>query len=554
MSIILVHIGSTIPHYIYDNLYQIFNRTQCPVYIVLSNILVHTFKKEMVKLKNWRKIIIVSDSSLKLEKNHNTYKNFIKNYNLTFRDNFWISTTSRFFYIAACMKQYDLTNIYHIENDNMIYFDTIDPMPMNKIYLVKDSDNRVIPSIIYIHNHEQADDLCNFISKTVQSSTTFINDMEILSKYPNAEYFNCDPSSNENVYDGCAIGQYLGNVDPRNKNLTSTLDRMTQPSGFINETCFFKVSDYIIKKVDQDYFIKGNKIMNLHIHSKQLYQFSDKFSVKYEDIITGDRIVELCDYIITTRQIDNYHKNIEHLNSKKIFIDETCTINIPNKEVKVFVYQHILYAIKDLLRNWPGTLKLYVHNSDHAFIDDDILDIPQIKSVYAQNINTKVYDKLICLPIGLQNSMHCKNNLIIMYEIMSKCYKYKKTKNIFINLNSNTYPYRETVKQECKKLKLNISTILPFKEYLQELSIHKYSLCIRGNGLDTHRFWESVYLGVIPIVLNDEVTQMTNFLMNLRKTGVYFIEINKIEELLNLPDKSVEYLTCPGLLLKNYNV
>ena len=30
----------------------------------------------------------------------------------------------------------------------------------------------------------------------------------------------------------------------------------------------------------------------------------------------------------------------------------------------------------------------------------------------------------------------------------------------------------------------------------------EYVICPIGNGIDTHRFWETIYLGRIPVVLN----------------------------------------------------
>jgi hypothetical protein len=45
------------------------------------------------------------------------------------------------------------------------------------------------------------------------------------------------------------------------------------------------------------------------------------------------------------------------------------------------------------------------------------------------------------------------------------------------------------------------------RRFFEELRASEYSLCPRGNGIDTHRFWESLYTGTIPIVehcrLND---------------------------------------------------
>ena len=34
---------------------------------------------------------------------------------------------------------------------------------------------------------------------------------------------------------------------------------------------------------------------------------------------------------------------------------------------------------------------------------------------------------------------------------------------------------------------------------------HKFILCPEGNGIDTHRFWETLCLGRIPVVLHNPV-------------------------------------------------
>jgi hypothetical protein len=30
--------------------------------------------------------------------------------------------------------------------------------------------------------------------------------------------------------------------------------------------------------------------------------------------------------------------------------------------------------------------------------------------------------------------------------------------------------------------------------------LHRFAACPRGNGIDTHRVWEALYLGVVPVV------------------------------------------------------
>jgi hypothetical protein len=40
--------------------------------------------------------------------------------------------------------------------------------------------------------------------------------------------------------------------------------------------------------------------------------------------------------------------------------------------------------------------------------------------------------------------------------------------------------------------------------FLAQLRAHDFVLCPRGNGVDTHRIWETLYMGGIPIVRRDE--------------------------------------------------
>ena len=47
-----------------------------------------------------------------------------------------------------------------------------------------------------------------------------------------------------------------------------------------------------------------------------------------------------------------------------------------------------------------------------------------------------------------------------------------------------------------------ISGRVSYDIYLSHLENSKYVLCPRGNGLDTHRFYETVLMGAIPVVEN----------------------------------------------------
>jgi hypothetical protein len=51
------------------------------------------------------------------------------------------------------------------------------------------------------------------------------------------------------------------------------------------------------------------------------------------------------------------------------------------------------------------------------------------------------------------------------------------------------------------KTQLPFLSMLPVAENVKRLAQYKWCICPEGNGVDTHRLWEAMYLGCIPIVL-----------------------------------------------------
>ena len=214
------------------------------------------------------------------------YVNVVCRVSDTFRNGFWQLTSYRFVALYEYMKQHDITNIIHIENDVLIYkkLDTIHNT--NKLLLTMDSKNRCIPGLMFIPNNE-------VLKKCLDIFNTSLNDMQNFSNcyYKLTDYIDTLPifiEDNKNdvtkmitnnfkyynaIFDAAAIGQYLGGVDPRN-NSGDTI-------GFVNETCAIDYSKYkFIWKYKNDtkspYIVIHNKeypIVNLHIHCKNLKKF-----------------------------------------------------------------------------------------------------------------------------------------------------------------------------------------------------------------------------------------------------------------------------------------
>lgn len=592
VTLALVHLGKEIPSYVYDCIYQclIVNGSSCKIYVIIDNTLITVFNDTLRQLdvKRWFKTsnlyniealvtaipISLLDNYLKTCDHWIEYTEMMSTrYKETgnFRDGFWIATTARFFYIEALMQVLSLDKVFHIENDIIMYetFESIynQMCPVSKIWMVKDSPKRVIPSILYFPTSSTIHNLNVHVTRSVAASSVFVNDMEILGLY-NAELrelFQIMPTSTSKIiFDGAAIGQYIGGVDTRNiskGNGDELMDYVNPSIGFINETSLFKPNTCIFSRmtISTDFHKVPLKMLvckpketnnivnvaNVHIHSKQLYRFSSVFDIDYKDIITGDRIVGLCDFVIGTNEIFNFHSGLNRFAKDTITIKNWETVNITKlngffkdfavknntNEVKLFVYTHILQQFqKWILKGLDASLKyiLYLHNSDHPFDAsyNELLNDSRIKHVYAQNIDIPPHipSKLSLLPIGIANSMWKHGDLLSFYTVMKECYKFKKTKSIYVNINPSTYGYRKDVLDTIKRTRCwSLAESKPYVDYLRELAGFRFCLCMRGNGLDTHRFWESLYLGVVPVIVANKYTSLDNFLGHLSKLNVPYI-------------------------------
>ena len=67
----------------------------------------------------------------------------------------------------------------------------------------------------------------------------------------------------------------------------------------------------------------------------------------------------------------------------------------------------------------------------------------------------------------------------------------------------------------------------PDYDYLEELSQHRFCLCVRGNGIACHREWECYYLGVIPVIINNQFTNMSVYIKYLQDLQLPFYEIKE---------------------------
>lgn len=567
-----------IPDHLFDSLYQthLLNES-LTIYLITNSKWEEYIKKRVEKMETEKKINlkIVDCETLSETETIKRYEKVVKNYERNkFRDGFWIYTTTRFLYIAELMKQQNIENVFHIESDVMIYenlekiYTNLKSLEMtDKIVAVQDAPKRAVCSIVYLPTIKEANKYAEYITKSVEMSSTPLNDMDFMGMYKDKNEFpDCPLHKNSKklgVYDANGIGQYLGGIDFRNIVPNQITNKYINPTkGFINETATFKpntadffkgvIKDSKLKK----YYIKDKKeeqikdLQVIHVHSKQLYLYSSIFDINYNDIITGDRIIALCDFVITDKIQFSYNINLTKHNSNIFLVKDFKKINYEllnekilqhnnetgNENIKLFIFIDNMKEFGEyILPNLSNKLKyvIYSHNGDYAFDSrfKSIIEDSKVKHIYAQNLNINLdineNEKTTMIPIGLARDMFLHGDLEKLYEVMTKNYYLKKTKELYINFNENTYSTRKVIMNVIKKSgKWEIKSAKSYKEYLEEMSEYRFCLCIRGNGIDTHRLWEAVYLGVVPVIVYEK--SLDNYLRELDKLQIKYVLIDSV--------------------------
>jgi len=184
-------------------------------------------------------------------------------------------------------------------------------------------------------------------------------------------------------------------------------------------------------------------------------------------------------------------------------IPETDTFKHFNTDDAWNAYAFILKAKKD--KDTPYTL--LTHNSDWStsmLLDEvglDFNDLPKNLFWFAQNVDIK-HSRIKSIPIGVENEHWHPKKMKILESYYEKI---KAAEYLCCALfNPDTHPSRVVPFEyfSRKDWCVTRSTIngQNVEEYFKILNESSFCICPRGNGIDTHRIWEAIYMGCIPVV------------------------------------------------------
>ena len=239
----------------------------------------------------------------------------------------------------------------------------------------------------------------------------------------------------------------------------------------------------------------------------------------------------------------------------QLVLDDTVPVSVlldqlrqhkPRNGSVFFVQTHFVETfIEKVVPSSAGSFVLVTHNSDYSAPYEPgntrlkygvageyerqrrlLLNNPQLLRWYAQNPSI-THDKLFPLPIGIENrynkygqfpevylrhlcqaSMkpvkHSQRNPLIFVAFSLKTNKAERSKALVAAeklgkglVTFGTMPRKGTAESAKGTL----------EQYLGKMGQHKFALTPHGHGLDTHRLWEALYAGVIPVVRRSHMDQ-----------------------------------------------
>lgn len=219
--------------------------------------------------------------------------------------------------------------------------------------------------------------------------------------------------------------------------------------------------------------------------------------------ISGEKIQFLCDHFIGTDSDFNSKLRSIKIEQNKIIKFDELTSSFNNKSL-VYCYTHALNKLGVLieaLSHMENNFNLILHNSDVGFTKSSLVlfdKLPLLNKIFTQNMDV-IHPRVFPLPIGFANSMWAHGK----HSIYSTVYNMdiSKTKNIYFYFNIGTARQKRQLcyNEVVKRPNVSWNNRRSYKKYLIELKSHKYAISPEGNGIDCHRFWECLYMGVIPI-------------------------------------------------------
>jgi hypothetical protein len=281
-----------LPSYLEDNFKQLrmFN-PEIPVYFLTD--------REWLSSPLFKKYLVIPLSKDLF------YSCKIKHFELRYQkdpSDFWTITTTRLIYIENFLKEYNLRDVYHFENDVLLYFnlskfDCIFKKLYDSMAITVGGPDKAMTGFIYINSHEKLAGMTSFFIDVLKAfgvkgikdryKTDMVNEMTLIRAFskdhprevsflpilPFGE-FSTNFSEFDSIFDPASWGQFVGGTQSEGPGAKPTDHYIGQLLLHHPEyTVVWRENGRGLKIPYFSYDEKEVKINNLHIHSKKLSKY-----------------------------------------------------------------------------------------------------------------------------------------------------------------------------------------------------------------------------------------------------------------------------------------
>lgn len=304
-SVILTHLGESIPPYIKDCIHQLRLWNSIPIYVILDPC--HRNNTFWKSLQEIYKVNLVFTDTLEQTNHHSQ---FIKGFqgDIEFRKGFWKHVKERFFYIEELIKSEKLNDVISMEYDVLVYtsidrlINKLKTLKRQMIRIVRDNDERGHPGFMYIPTLESIQEYNQFLISILHMN---LEDMQALALYANTYkdkinylpvitearnrsiprriskcghsskdpfYLSQDSEQIDMLFDSAVVGQWVGGIDSRNTGGVKI-------SKYENESALYTITEmkFQWKKDIETFlwqpFLDEKLLATIHVHSKALASF-----------------------------------------------------------------------------------------------------------------------------------------------------------------------------------------------------------------------------------------------------------------------------------------
>jgi len=233
----------------------------------------------------------------------------------------------------------------------------------------------------------------------------------------------------------------------------------------------------------------------------------------------------------------HYINQITNINKDVNYLYDMLTSNQMFDGMSIYIFSDLLkYFVNIILPNIKYKFVLVTGESDLCVPKEILteqetyilLKNPYLLKWFAQNSRIQENDKIIQMPIGLDyhtflnNPKHIfklpeespipkKQEFVLLNIINNSIPYYKRIPKIFVNFSLNDDRFqqkRHALNIIPKDLLIENKDTLPRTIYLEKAMYYTFVLTPSSNGLDSHKIWEALCIGCIPILCVPEFKKM----------------------------------------------